>query len=247
MPTPQPLTTILQVAKPNANSEHRPSLSTSPTSWPTPQASSLPTSTSNGLLPVTTHPDALALQRRYPTAAQLLAAYSPDRVAQVIDIRDERRIYLGQAPTFSAITHAYGINQLLSWLEIQLAALAEYAGVREKMTPQSLHLLAATIAREYWWLKLSEFMAFIGEMMSGTYGHFYGAVDPMVIGKSLHLFIRKRQDILDRITRQDRQRALEAEFQESAKKACSHREWLARKEIISYVMGALMAHRGNER
>ena len=90
-------------------------------------------------------------------------------------------------------------------------------------------------------------MAFIGEMMSGTYGHFYGAVDPMVIGKSLHHFIRKRQDILDRIERQDRQRAEEAELQESAKKACSHREWLARKEIIGYIVAALKAHRENER
>lgn len=161
-------------------------------------------------------------------------------MAQVIDIRDERRIYLGQAPTLNVIAQAYGINHLLSWLEIQLAALAEYAGVREKMTPQSLHLLAATIARDYWWLKLSEFMAFIGEMMSGTYGHFYGAVDPMVIGKSLQYFIRKRQDILDRIERQDRQRAEEAELQESSKKACSLREWLARKEIIGYIISGLL-------
>lgn len=237
---PQSITSILPLAKPSASSEPKPSLSTSPTSWPTPQANSLPTLTSNGPLPVTTNPDALALQQRYPTAAQLLAAYSPDRVAQVLDIRDERRIYLGQAPTFNVIAQAYGINHLLSWLEIQLAALAEYAGVREKMTPQSLHLLAATIAREYWWLKLSEFMAFIGEMMSGTYGHFYGAVDPMVIGKSLQYFIRKRQDILDRIERQDRQRAEEAELQESAKKACSHREWQARKEIIGYILTGLL-------
>ena len=163
-------------------------------------------------------------------------------MAQVIDIRDERRIYLGQAPTLNVIAQAYGINHLLSWLEIQLAALAEYAGARDKMTEEALHDLATIILAKYWYLRLSEFMLFIAEFKAGTYGRFYGAVDPMVIGEALRRFDEQRQQEMDRIERQDRQRAEETEREASAQRVCSHREWLARKEIIGYILSGLQTH-----
>lgn len=172
-----------------------------------------------------------------------LAAYAPDRIPQVMGIADIRRIYYGNAPTFSVVAHAYGTNTLLSWIEIQLAALAEYAGVREKMQPQALHFLAAAIVHDYWWLKLSEFMHFIGLMMSGAYGHFYGSVDPMVIGEALRRYVAQRQQTMEALDRQDRQREREAEELATSARACSYTEWCARKEIIGYIIGALQTHK----
>lgn len=252
MQTPQPLTAILPTALPSAQSVSNSSHGTSSAYSTIPAQSSSPPSTSDALtaarggLPATTHPEALALQSRQPQAMDFLAAYAPDRIPQVMRIADLRRICYGNAPTLSVVAHAYGHNTLLSWLEIQLAALAEYAGVREKMPPQSLHLLAALIARDYWWLKLSEFMHFIGQMMSGTYGHFYGSVDPMVIGEALRRYVAQRQQTMEALDRQDRQREREAEDEARAGKTCSHTQWCARKEIIGNIITALRAKKAAE-
>lgn len=193
-----------------------------------------------GLLPATTHPEALALQRQYPDSASLLASYNPDRATAVIGINDRRRIYCGRAPELNVVSKAYGSPTAISWIEIQLRHLSEYAGARDKITPAALHDLATIILAKYWYLRLSEFMLFIAEFKAGTYGKFYGAVDPMVIGEALRRFDVQRQQEMDRIERQDRQRALEAEREATAHRACSHREWQARKEIIGYILTGLL-------
>lgn len=189
------------------------------------------------------HPEALALRGQYPSGAQLLAIYNPDVTCRVLAIRDRRRIYFGQVPTLNVVSEAYGRNEAVAWVEIQLESLSEYAGAREKLTPAVLHELASIVVAKYWYLRLSEFMLFVAEFKAGTFGRFYGTVDPMVIGDALRRFDRQRQEDMDRIVREDRQRAREAEEATSSSKACSYTEWQGRKAALGRVLTALMASR----
>lgn len=171
-----------------------------------------------------------------------MADFSPDKTKQILLIRDRRRIYCGTAPELFIVREAFGSRSAVMWLKAQLQHLSEYAGARDKMTEEALHDLATIILAKYWYLRLSEFMLFIAEFKAGTYGRFYGTVDPMVIGEALRRFDAQRQQEMDRIERQDRQRAEETEREASAQRVCSHREWLARKEIIGYILSGLQTH-----
>lgn len=77
------------------------------------------------------------------------------------------------------------------WLIAQLYDLCEYTGAK-KMDVHQATMLAEVIAQEYGYLKVSELLLFFFRFKTGSYGRFYGAVDPLVITSALKEFMKER-------------------------------------------------------
>ena len=93
------------------------------------------------------------------------------------------RAYFGTAPTLFTLRCAYHDEAATEWMLPQLYDLGEYCGVKEKLDN---------------FLKVTEVMLFLHRLKSGHYGHFYGAIDPMVIVTALRFnFMRERADAID--------------------------------------------------
>lgn len=135
-------------------------------------------------------------------AMRFIELFNPGR--QDSYTRDIARTYGGKAPQLFAVGEAYGRGTARSWLMLQLRDLSEFAGCREKLPIAKLEELASIIIREYGFLKLTELMDFFRRFKAGSYGKFYGAVDPMVITCALREFMRERSVILSRLEAEDR-------------------------------------------
>lgn len=141
--------------------------------------------------------------------------------------------FFGGAPTLGQINAAYGRNTATAWLMIQLQNLSEYSGCRDKLEAKPkaptdidwitspLEMCAYVIATEFYYLSVTELMLFFHRFKSGRYGHFYGAVDPMVITTSLRKFSDERAALYER----HKQELQEKKFEESKKNAISWEEY----------------------
>lgn len=86
----------------------------------------------------------------------------------------------------------YGHRVAVSWLEIQLRDLSEFAGCKDKLTAAQINETAEMIADEYSHYRLTEFMLFFQRFKRCEYGKFYGRVDPMVLLQALRTFAEQR-------------------------------------------------------
>ena len=112
------------------------------------------------------------------------------------------RCFTGDAPSLRQVRKAYGGDTLDSWLDIQLTDLVNFCGVKGKEEFSRItDAVAAVIADNFGYLKLSELMLFFQRFKAGHYGHFYGTVDPLVITEALQVFLECRADRLARIER----------------------------------------------
>lgn len=130
--------------------------------------------------------------------------FNPD--TQVIYCRDKDKCYFGKAPSIGLVEGAYGHKTAMSWMEIQLYNLSEFAGCKEKLTPAQIAETAAMILDGYPYYKLTEFMLFFQRFKRCEYGKFYGAVDPMIILQALATFNDQRARAIE-----DRRRAEQEE------------------------------------
>lgn len=99
-------------------------------------------------------------------------------------------------PTLGMLNAAYGKETASMWLVLHLTDLSEYCGCRDKISGYQLKECSRIIAREFYYLKVSEIMLFFYEFKSGLYGKFYGSVDPLIITTSLRSFLTRRNDAI---------------------------------------------------
>lgn len=132
----------------------------------------------------------------------MMVKFNPDN--QVTFARDPERCFFGMAPSLALVGNAYGTNTALSWLQIQLNDLSEFAGCRNKLSLRQIRELAAIIMQEYAHYRLTELMLFFQNFKRCRYGRFYGAVDPMVIMQALGTFDDERADAIDARRSRDR-------------------------------------------
>ncbi len=149
-----------------------------------------------------------------------MVKFSPDVQVVLAERMDDEWI-TGEYPTLGALTAAYGTTAAVQWLIAQLFNLSEYCGCREKFTRAQILECARVIASRYYYLKVTEFLKFFYEMKAGTYGKFYGALDPMVVTTSLREFVAYRNNRLDAIESEKRVR----ELAEHRKHAVSRAEY----------------------
>lgn len=177
------------------------------------------------------HSEVVALKEQYPDAKQLLTDYSPDKVMKTMCVTDLRRIYEGSSPTLRTIREAYGLTEATSWVEIQLLALSRFANVSEGLTDENVRILSHLILGKYDYLRMSEFMYFIGRVMMGMYGYFYGSVDPMRIMSFLNQFMSERLTDLSRLEKERQEAELVRRMEDSRKNAMSYEEY--RKTLVT--------------
>ena len=104
---------------------------------------------------------------------------------------DAKQCFFGDYPTLRELK-AYGERFASAWLVPQLYNLSEFCGCKDKLTGTSLEECAFTIATEFSYLKVTELMLFFHKFKSGSYGKFYGSVDPLVITTALRTFLQER-------------------------------------------------------
>ena len=167
------------------------------------------------------------LVKRWPTANDLLLAFNPGKQVECASLGD--RCYTGMAPTLTEAKKVWGNDIAESWLEIQLYDLSEFAGCKEKMTQAQIVATAQTIILHFSYLKISELMVFFQRLKAGVYGHFYGAVDGMVITEALQSFLRFRAEQVRRIE-SERERGAAEEMEMARKRMMESGELLTGEE-----------------
>ncbi len=154
-----------------------------------------------------------------------MAAYSPDR--QAFFSQFPERCVTGDSPTLSEMARLYGANEAEAWVEIQVRDISEFSGARDKMRIPQITETARVICSAYYFMKLSEVTLFFFQLKGGTYGKFYGSVDPMTITQALKSFAKYRSALLDRHERQERQRK-----GEQSRQGCCTREEYDRMQSV---------------
>jgi len=131
----------------------------------------------------------MAVRTIYGTREDFLQALNPS--TQVLAARNPERAFFGKAPTLGILKKTYGENAATMWLLPQLYDLCEYTGAK-KMDAAQATMLAEVIAQEYGYLRVSELLLFFFRFKCGSYGRFYGSVDPLVITSALREFMKER-------------------------------------------------------
>ena len=142
------------------------------------------------------------------------------------------RCYFGKAPTLCEANLTYGEGTAEFWLVLQLTDLSEFCGCREKMNDYQLRQTALLILSTYHYLKVTELELFFRRFKLGLYGQFYGAVDPMVITRSLRQFMRERSDAIDKHEAQLRRQQQE---ESSRGNHVSLENWLPERNLFAYI------------
>lgn len=162
---------------------------------------------------------------RFGTKENFLTKVNPD--TQEFFGNHTEIAVMGDYPTLTDISTAYGEGFGASWLVPQLTSIALHAGAKN-LTREQLRSLARVIATEYRHYKITELLIFFYRFKVGYYGKFYGTVDPMVITCALRDFAKERANMIDYYSQQERERI---EQEEKAKnKPITHEEWLKIKE-----------------
>lgn len=166
-----------------------------------------------------THTDKLkaaVLQKYGRDGLSVLEQYNPECIFRRQMTADE--CFLGEYPTLGQLRAQYDSRFPCAWLMAHLYDLSEYCGCKDKLEGRALQQCASVIAVEFYYLKVSEMMLFFHRFKAGRYGQFYGSIDPLVIVKSLYVFLQNRRYVLDYYEqkRKDRERI------ESQKRAVSY-------------------------
>lgn len=165
------------------------------------------------------------LLNKFGDRKSFLEKVNPD--VQTAFARHPERCYFGDYPTLSELNNAYGRTMASQWLVAQLTNLSEFSGARDVTAPQ-LEELSRIVAQEYHWLKITELLLFFYKFKTGSYGRFYGVVDPLVITTALREFLAERNAAYARHENAERERLKEEE--RKAHPPVSREEWLRMKE-----------------
>ncbi len=131
------------------------------------------------------------LKKKYGSAATFLVTFNKDRQTQVA--AHPQRAYLGTAPSLAMVRSAYSAEIVTTWIMAQLEDVNDFAGTTVKMSLEQMEQVAGIISVEYYYFKVTELLLFFHRMKTGSYGYFYGTVDPLKIMTSLKLFAEERR------------------------------------------------------
>ena len=168
---------------------------------------------------------------RYKTGKEFMTLFNPHK--QFAFCKNKDRCFTGLAPTLNVVDKAFGERITESWLAIQIRDLSEYAGSREKLSTEQIDQITKTVHLAFRYLKVTELMYFFFLFKSGKFGHFYGAVDGLVITESLREFVKLRNAELDRIDREERERRKAEEDEREAPFRISYEEWQELKWLFN--------------
>ena len=97
-----------------------------------------------------------------------------------------------QAPTLIMVDKTWGEGASVYWLEVQLAEVMMFLGIRDKLTPYQRNALAKLLRQEAYErsITLAEMMIFFSRFENGYYKTFQGyeRPNPQVVTKSFAMF-----------------------------------------------------------
>lgn len=138
---------------------------------------------------------------------------------------------MGAAPTLAAIADAFGRKTAVMWLSIQFRDLSEYAGTKMKLSVDQAKDLASLTFSEHKLWKVTHVMQFLTKLKAGTYGKFFGAVDPIQIATAMRAYEEYRRDRSHRYwLKQDAERR-RAEEERHTEAVNAHKKHLERLGI----------------
>ncbi len=132
----------------------------------------------------------------YPDRNAVFAAFTPDKQIRVSEDLD--KCFFGGAPSLATLNATYGRQTAAIWLIPQLYNLSEYCGCKDKLQGNPLKECAGIVASEFWYLTVTELMLFFVRFKAGTYGRFYGSIDPLIIMNAIRQFLDERAAAIER-------------------------------------------------
>lgn len=154
---------------------------------------------------------------------EILAVYTPN-LQEKVSLNIENCI-TGNYPTLAQLKNSYGDKAAIAWLIPQITDCVAFTNNKGVLNDRQVEALAALIASDYFYLKVSEIMLFFHKFKLGKYREIYGNFSSMAITLSLNEFLTERNSIYSRIE-------LEKEWQkrkEEKKAAISYSEYIKSK------------------
>lgn len=179
---------------------------------------------------------AIALRNDYADAAAFINTFAPAK--QYSYCAEERRCYMGKAPSLVTVGEAFGKGASKSWLAFQLRDLSEFSGAKNKLSIAQIDDITEVILSQFAHLKVTELMHFFLLFKSGRFGQFYGAVDGLAIMEALRDFVDERNTKVDRWRREEADREKEAREAEAARELEALRERYARRVPDAFTAAA---------
>lgn len=96
-------------------------------------------------------------------------------------------------PTLAKVAKVYSEMAPINWLKIQFDNLCDYVGVKEKMSDFQIEELSTLFYYDCYFLNIAEVALFMVKLKLGTFGEFYGTVDPLKIMTAKNHFLSERQ------------------------------------------------------
>lgn len=114
--------------------------------------------------------------------------------------------------TLKRINEKAGVNGLAEAFVIAyLHDMADYLQFSEPITEEQYAYTGRMVVSKYGYLKAREILIFFAQVKSGKYGKFYGKFDPLLFNDFLQSFVRWRNERIDYISQQERQKRWEEE------------------------------------
>lgn len=165
---------------------------------------------------------------RYGGSASFIKMFRPE--VQLYAAENQRKTFMGEAPSLAIIREAYGKEVLESVLELQIEDLNDFCGSDKKIEGIQSQQLASMIVTEYHYMKISEIVLFFYFFKSGRYGKFYGAMDALTVMEATHLFAEERRNEIARYQAESEAIERENRYRRSVENAITREEYLQLKK-----------------
>lgn len=129
----------------------------------------------------------------------------------------------------STLALAYTEEGLINWLKIQFDNLNDFAGVREKMSIGQINEVSVLFYYDCCSLNIAEVALFFVKLKLGSFGEFYGSVDPLKIMTAKNRFISERFSTLNYYDIKKTTEENENKRQRWAEKSITYEEYLLTK------------------
>lgn len=160
---------------------------------------------------------AVRVIERYGDGLCFAKTFNPS--LQKVCAQNKERSFMGEAPSIATLLQAYPEKQVSAWIMAQLENLNDFTGVNGKIDTNQMIELAGIIETEYYFLKASELLLFFHMLKGGSFGVFYGNVDPMMISRALIDFKVYRRQQLEAYDREIQRKKREEQWEEWGRKA----------------------------
>lgn len=133
-------------------------------------------------------------------------------------------------PSISTLALAYTEEGLINWLKIQFDNLNDFVGVKEKMSIGQINEVSALFYYDCCSLNIAEVAFFFVKFKLGSFGEFYGTVDPLKIMIAKNQFISERGASLNYYQIKKANEESENKRQQWAQKAITYEDYLLTKQ-----------------